>query len=212
MAIKVGKTSGPQVPEKLEKICDRGYLFATLEKSFKAKASGCRKEYEDFLEHNEDGFDLTEKTLKTTNGSVTLTERSSYEWDVDGIQDLIDNGHVTLTTILQCCSFRAKDLQTALGSNFESVQSQKTSRSYSFKPNSEFKADAELKAEAIEQLDGEQPVASKPKEKKPFEKIANKKDLKESIATAKAAAKKSPKKKAAKKTKSADSDLDDIIG
>jgi hypothetical protein len=202
MAIKVGKTSGPQVPEKLEKICDRGYLFATLEKSFKAKASGCRKEYEDFLEHNEDGFDLTEKTLKTTNGSVTLTERTSYEWDVDGIQDLIDSGHVTLTTILQCCSFRAKDLQTALGSNFESVQTQKSSRSYSFKPNSEFKADAELKAEAIERLGCN----------KPFEKIANKKDLKESIATAKAAAKKSPKKKAAKKTKSADSDLDDIIG
>jgi len=195
MVVKI-KSTGCDATEKLNELADQGFEFSTLEKHFKSLASTIRSEVMGYYESNDDGFELTAKTVTCDNGKLTLTERAGYQYDLDAIQELIDSGSVTLTTILQCVTFRAKDLQTALGSSFAEVATETPTQSLSFKPSSDFKEDVLLRAECVGKLREEspEPVVAKPKEK-----IAKKK-----VEPSKPKSSTKKKKVTSKKTKSAD--------
>jgi len=203
MAVKKGGDA--QIPATLEALCDKGYTYSGLEKEFKARAGSVRVEVKEYIEKNDDGFDLDidkAKSFTTKNGKVTYKTTTKNEVDTDAIQALIEAGVVTLTTILSCCSFRAKDLKTALGSNFSEVVESTSSQTISFAANSEFKGDIAAKADVIDELGFEVDTVEKAPEKAKKTPKKAKKTLEESIEAA---------KKAEKPVKSADSDLDDIL-
>jgi len=223
MAIKLKKDETPTLPQRLVEIIRQGCSYSALEKIFKDRAGQIRKEFVAYAEKNGDGFDLVEQSVNTDSGCATLSERKTIVWNVDRIQELIDDGTVTLTTILGCCSFRQKDLEVALGSKFdEAISEITTKQTISFTGNSELKADMELRADAIDQL-GEAPAPAKPAKAEPkteealAEMTAEEDGVKEAASRVRKGVKKKAAKKPVKKAKakttaaSTDADLDDIL-
>ena len=225
MAIKLTKTAGA-IPEALETLADRGLQNSILAKHFDEIAGSTRKLVMAYLAHNEDGFDLTEKTIKTKNGALTFVERSSFSFDADAIEALITSGAVTLSTILQCVSFKAENLKTALGSKFNDVATKTESQTLAFKPNADYRDDVLLKAEVITQLGGEKIVTDSKKSRSPAgtkNAIETNTNIEDSIRRAETVAatsttkpeafkvKKSAKPKPSAKN-SVEAELDDMLG
>lgn len=204
MAIKLKTNTETVLPATLDGIVKAGMEACVLEKEYKATASEKRSEFKAYITKNNDGFDLTEKTLNTEYGNVTYVERKGYSYDLDKVQELIESGTIALTSLLQCCSFRAKDLEVALGSNFKDVSELNKTEAIAFKPSNEFKEEVLGNPKPVAAPKPAAPVAEKPAEPKPTA---------ESVRASLQALKKKPVKKKTKKVvKTADKELDDILG
>jgi len=207
MALKK-KEDQESLPQKLQTILKDAFSLQGLRDGYKKlydKKSGDLKDY--FLE-NDDGFDITTGAgagFKCDQGSIKITQGKEYETDADKIIELVESGKITLTSLLGAVTYRQTDLKTVLGSHYEKIvtSSEKTDAKGRAKLTVTLTANSEFKAKVAESM-GEvevKPKAVKPVKEKPVEKPKPKKKVSSIAAQAKAAS-----------LKTADSDLDDILG
>ncbi len=212
MAIKLKKQDDKtRLPAKLDKLLLQGFSFQAIASKYEEAFKSTKGEIEDYLDSNDDGFDLTEKTFKCDQGSVTYVERTSYDWDKDAIIEMVNSGKVTLETLIGLASFPAEKLKVALGeTNFKAVSTEKTSTYLTLKANADFKEECDRKfsdilpkeVEAVKEVE----VAPEPKPTKAKSKAEPKADLSEAKKKALEA------RKLASKTSSVDDDLASILG
>lgn len=206
MAIKLKKQDDKtRLPVKLDKLLLQGFSFQAIAAKYEDAFKSTKGEIEDYLESNDDGFDLVEKTFKCDQGSVTYVERTSYDYNKDAIIELVNSGKVTLETLIGLATFPAEKLKVALGeTNFKSVSTEKTSTYLTLKANADFKEECDRKFADI--LPKEE-VKEEPKvEAAPEPKAKAKPDLSEAKKKALEA------KKLASKASSVDDDLASILG
>jgi len=221
MAIKLKKSQEkPSLPAKLDKLLLQGFSFQQISAKYKDAFDATKEEIESYLESNDDGFDLEEKTFKCDQGSVTYVERTSYEYDKDQIVELVKSGAVTLETLIGLATFSAEKLKVALGeTNFSKVSTEKTSTYLTLKASAEFKEECDRKFEDIlpkrEEVEVEAPKKAEPKKAKAEPKKEEPKvdieKAKRSAALAKSLSSEKPKKKASVEL-SVDEDLEAILG
>lgn len=215
MAIKLKKSQDKaQLPAKLDKLLLQGFSFQQISAKYKEAFDSTKEEIEAYLEKNDDGFDLEEKTFKCDQGSVTYVERTSYDYDKDAIIELVNEGKVTIETLLSLATFPAEKLKVALGeTNFSKVSTEKTSTYLTLKASAEFKEDCDKKFEDIlPKKEKEQEEVKETKEAKKEEpKKAPKKDVSEAVRKAREA-KYLVEKSDTTSKKSIDEDLAEILG
>lgn len=152
MAIKIKKADQdkPSLPAKLDKLLVQAFSFQQISSKYEDAFKETKKEVEIYLDKNDDGFDLEEKTFKCDQGSVTYAERTSYDYDKDAIIELVNSGKVTLETLIGLATFSAEKLKVALGdTNFKKVSTEKTTNYLTLKASSDFKEECDRKFEAI---------------------------------------------------------------
>jgi hypothetical protein len=226
MAIKLKKEQDKnQLPAKLDKLLLQGFSFQQIAAKYEEAFKTTKGEIEEYLESNDDGFDLTEKTIKCDQGSVTYVERTSYDYDKDAIVELVKSGAVTLETLIGLATFPAEKMKVALGeSNFKSVATEKTSTYLTLKASADFKEECDRKFADIlpkeEKRDfseaekvvakAEKAVVAAPKKEAPKAKAPKKEKLDEAIEEAKRARELASASKAPKA--SVEDDLNAILG
>jgi hypothetical protein len=147
MAIKLKKEQEKNsLPAKLSSLLLQGFSFQQISAKYEEAFKATKDEVEGYLESNDDGFDLVEKTFKCDQGSVTYVERTSYDYDKDAIIEMVNSGKVTLETLIGLASFPAEKLKVALGeTNFKAVSTEKTSTYLTLKASAEFKEECDRK-------------------------------------------------------------------
>ena len=147
MAIKLKKEQEKNsLPAKLSSLLLQGFSFQQISAKYEEAFKSTKEEIEGYLESNDDGFDLTEKTFKCDQGSVTYVERTSYDYDKDAIIEMVNSGKVTLETLIGLASFPAEKLKVALGeTNFKAVATEKSSTYLTLKASAEFKEECDRK-------------------------------------------------------------------
>jgi hypothetical protein len=215
MAIKLKKQDDKtRLPAKLDKLLLQGFSFQAIAAKYEDAFKSTKGEIEDYLESNDDGFDLTEKTFKCDQGSVTYVERTSYDYDRDAIIEMVNSGKVTLETLIGLASFPAEKLKVALGeTNFKAVSTEKTSTYLTLKANADFKEECDRKfadilpkeeAKEVKEVEVKKEAAPEPKPKaKPKAKTEDLSEAKKKALEA---------RKLASKTSSVDDDLASILG
>lgn len=204
MAIIRSKTKSlaASIPAKLSSICASVFTADAMTKFYDSITKSGKKEILEYLEGNEDEFELdlsVAKSFDCDQGKVTFATRRGYDINIDQIIKLITNGSVTLETVLNCVSsFKDKDLSTALGSKFSSVATEKQTEFLQLKANSEFKEKIACICE------------NKPMSKHVANTEMREADSKDVKAEAKSVKKKSVKKKIVIEPDVAE-DLDDIL-
>lgn len=205
---KQTKKDSTVLPERLDVYVREGMTASCLEKYFKEEGSAHRKNILDYLESNIDGFDADmSKAIKTEYGNVTMKSRKTYEIDKDKILALIEEGAITIATLVNLSNFNAIELEKVVGERkFNDLAKEKTTEYLELRPNAEFKAEVQATIESTEE---ERPtVTATFVEEKPAKKSAKKPMADESNVEASLAR----LKKLKEKSKSVDEDLEDILG
>jgi hypothetical protein len=213
MAIKIKATEHKEsYPARLVAIARKAFETSTVSKMFDELAKAARGEIKSYLEDNDDGFDLTSKTLKFDEGSITWTERGTTKFNKDQIMELIESGAISLVSVLEASNFADAKMKVALGSHYDScVESRSVTEIITVKPTAEFKE--QIHAGFGNKADA--PKAEKPAKKKSFKRKSKEEkafsepaisddDIEASLAKVNKAAKKS-------KPKSVNEDLDAIL-
>lgn len=193
----------PQLPEKLEELLIQGFSLQAARDMFGDAFKDVGKSVTDYFEHNTDGFSVdVGKGVKCEQGSVIYQSRNNFKFDVDEIVKLIAAKKVTLETVLNCASFSAEKMKTAIGSDFDRIATNTPTEFITFKATSEFKKSAQDKfSEFLPELKSEEVVEVKP--------VKPAKAEKSDAQRAKEIAAKVKKPVA---VKSAEDDLADILG
>lgn len=216
MAIK-GKKTEPEkstLPARLDEMLLKGFSYQAICDQYETAFKSVKEDVKVYLESNDDGFDVDMgKGFKSDYGTVCMSERSNYSYDKDKLLELVENGTITVATLIELASFPAEKLKTALGEkNFNSLAVNKPTQTLTFKANSEFKESVQEKFKDVLPKDEEEVVEVK-KEVKKVEKAevrveAPKKKLDIAAIKAKAA-----KLKVVTTTvTSVEEDLNEIIG
>lgn len=146
MAIKRSKTADVKksIPVKLADHCKKAFTSDAMAKFFEAHAKEGKAGIISYLENNDDGFELdltVAKSFDCDEGKVSYATRKRFDYDADAILSLIKSGALTVETLLNCIStFKDKDLQNALGSNFAKVSNEGSTEFLQLKANEGFKA------------------------------------------------------------------------
>jgi len=196
MAIKRNKKSdsGPSIPEALDNLLLGGFTATCLEKKYKEAGKEFRTEIVQYLDKNEDGFEIEiSKSFKTEYGSVNMKSRKTYDVDSEAILEALKAGVVTAESLLAIAKFSATDLEK-IGLGHCATEGEPT-EFLELRASSDFKAKVDESFEAG-------PSPSKPK---PAPKKAAPKKEKALSSTEKL-------KKARSKSKSVSADLDSILG
>lgn len=194
------------VPAKLNALVLEAATYAVVSKQYEEAAKEVKTGIVEYLEKNDDGFTCEMgKGFRTDSALVVM--KTTTRWDVDraALKALIDDGEITIDTILNIATFAGEKLKDCLGSRFETICTAKTSDSLAITPTPEFKATtAEQFPVRVSMI--ETPPA------KPAPKIEvepeSKEGVKDAIAKASKPAKAAPKAKVAK---SADDDIESIL-
>jgi len=198
MAIKrTKKTEEVQsLPKQLDELLESGFTASVLHKKFETIAKTHRGEIKEYFEDNADGYSIeVSKSVKTEYGSVILKQRANNSVDTEGLLKALEEGKVTPETLLSIAKFGAEDLKKiGLGSHVTELDPTEYI---------ELRASADFKSEIDAKFGSDEP---KPKAK-PKAKVVAKPSASESLAKIKAA-----KKRVGSKSKSAESDLDSILG
>ena len=116
MAIKRSKSKEDkkQLPNELDELLIKGFTCAVLHKRFEADGKIYRKEVVDYLENNDDGFEVeVSKSFKTEYGSVNFKQRSNEKGDPEKLIELFHEGKLTIETLVNLGTFSAAKLRTA---------------------------------------------------------------------------------------------------
>jgi len=206
MAIKRKKEEKTlQIPEVLDDMLLAGFTSSCLEKHYKEMGSGARKGIKEYLETNTDGFEISlSESWKCDYGSVNLKIRKSYDIDTDGIIEKVNEGKVTIETLLAVAKFSAADL-AKLGLGDLCTEKPDPTEFIELRANAEFKEKVESRFNKVEVARFDEIIESKPvkKEVKKIAKKAPKESPEEKIAKAMAKV---------KSKKSPESDLEQILG
>jgi hypothetical protein len=216
MGVKRAKkeSSTVQLPEVLNELVVNGMTASCLEKKYKEEGSGFRKDIVSYLESNDDGFDIElSKAIKTEHGNLTFKKRTSFDIDKDALIELVNDGTLTIETIINMAKFDAKQLTSVVGeSKFKEISEEKTTEYLELRPSPDFKESVEdaFNNTAPVKEAPKAPKKVKPKKPEATVDVSLKEDDVSSSLERLKKAKKTTKKKATKK-KSADADLDAIL-
>jgi hypothetical protein len=179
MAIKRSKTADVKksIPAKLADFCQTTFTSDAMAKFYEDMAKDGKAGIKAYLENNDDGFELdlsVSKGFDCDEGRVSYATRKRFDYDADAILALVKSGALTVETLLNCIStFKDKDLQNALGSNFAKVSTEGSIEFLQLKANENFKAKiAEIvtgkKVEVCEEtVEKSQPKKSEPVKTEP---------------------------------------------
>ncbi len=205
MAIKKKQAKAETaLPEALRGLLQKGFTASVLEKQFKAEAGSARSDIKEYLEAEKDGFvaadHLQGSSLYTEFGKLTISDNSRYDIDKDKLQELVESGKITLTSLLGACRFNNTDLKKVVGETaFAEIAEKTEGEKLAFGASPEFK---ESILGAFEASGWTPAKEEEPAPKKPAKKKAEKKSSVEKIRAA---------KKKAQKSKDAKGDLEDIL-
>lgn len=193
-----------QLPPKLSDLLLKGFTEQFMKDKFEAMFKETKGKVVTYLETNTDGFNADlGKGFKCDQGTVIYQSRSTYTYDIDKITDLVKSGKVSLDQVLACVSgFNAENLEKTLSTpTFNEVAEKKSTESLTFRGSSEFKAECEKEFVG--------PVASIKELEKELT-VDVKKELSAAVPTAAEKAKAAKAKASSKK--SAEDDIDAILG
>lgn len=204
MAIKRTKeaSGGSMLPERLESLLYQGFSFQAVSKKYEEIFKSVKGKVVNYLENNDDGFECEmSKGFKCDQGTVIYKIRSNYNYDADKILAMIEDGTLSLATVINMAKFDAKAMKSALGEKkFNDVATNNPTESLTLSGSAEWKATCDEKFSDLSAL---VPSAD------PVDVEAELgEDASDSLAKAKAA---KSKKKTKGKKKSADDELDSIL-
>jgi hypothetical protein len=213
MALKPKKTDDkPSLPAAFDEMLLKGFSFAAIADVYKKAGEEVRSDIKDYINDNEDDFEMSMSTaLKTDYGTVTMKSGTSYAWNIDEIIKLVENGTITLASLLNGVSFTASDMKTILGEKNMAKVCTQSDRA----PSLELKCSAEFKESVAEKFKELLPKDEKPKAKV---EVVEAKTKVEAEATKPKVDKKKASSAAAKarslvtKKTSVEDDLESIIG
>lgn len=140
----------PQVPSDIEKKAQEAFTYQTMQQEYEAIFKN-KKESLQYLIENHESFTIDKGVgFQTRFGKITFQSyRPNIKVNIDQLAALIENGSVSLISILNACNFSNQtDLERALGStNFAKI--------VTVAPGKEgltLRADAVWKADLIEKL------------------------------------------------------------
>lgn len=202
MAIKKKEEKTPiQIPENIDKLLLKGFTEQFLRDKYGDMFDDTKKEVLSLIKDSEE-LEITQgEGFKCNQGSIIISERTSYKYDKDAIAELVENGTVTVQQLLECVStFKNEDLIKTLSQKvFDKLATKNVSETFTFKATPDFKQKCEDQFSDSEVEKKEVEPETKPEKPKKTEKVSKAKE----VAANALAAKLNPK--------SIDDDIDAIL-
>lgn len=170
MAIKRAKeTVRDSIPTKLAEILLQAFSFQAIRDKYDEAFKGVKTDVTSYLEHNTDGFTVElSKGFTCDQGTVIYQSRSNYRFDTDKILALVEDGKLSLATLVNIANFNPEKLRTAIGeTEFVGLATNHPTEYLTLRANSEFKASVEenfasvLPAVTVEEVVEERPAKKK---------------------------------------------------
>lgn len=135
--------TGPDHPAEFQNHVTKAFTLQQIRDKYDGAFKDEKEWIVGYLENNEDGVEVTQgKALKVEHGQLIYTSRDNWKIDVDKIQEMVLDGTLTLTTLLQIASINAKKLKDMLGeAKFAKVATNEPTESLTMKADAEFKTE-----------------------------------------------------------------------
>lgn len=188
----INKKTKKQIPGPINEALKEAFTYQQIYKGYEGAFKEAKEEALALIEDPKSEFECDlGKGFEHECGKVIAQAYPKKNIDKDVLLDLIDDGQVTIASILEAANFSVEKLKTALGErNFDKVVTIEDG-----KLGLTLRANAEFKAKVDETIDLKRPKKSKAK------------------SASKKPAKSASKKKSAKSApKSTSEDLDAILG